>query len=135
MRLFIKPSLVALAIAMLPLSTQARSLEEENIYAFGYSTNLNDTTLFLTSIQVLPGATLTKKEGFLEHRNTYGNQLKAHLEGIYPGREACAIFFSKKKSALEKKYLKIRNHLMKVQNTRLTELSAEEFQFKAIVNE
>ena len=132
MKVILKLSILVLAFGMLPFNSQARERKEKVIYAFGYSTNLNDTTYYLSPIQVLPGATLTSKEKFLVNRNAYSTQLKEHLESTVPGHEACAIFFSKKKKSLEKKYAKLRNHLLKLKHTKLTELKAEEFQFKAV---
>ena len=135
MRSLIKFALLSLAIATLPYSLQAKDEKKETVYAFGYSTNLNDTTLFISAVQPLEGAVLTRKEHFLEHRNEYGNQLKAHLENLYPGHHVCAVFFSKNKKSLDKKYAKLRTHLLKMKHTQLTEIPNSEFQFKPLVLE
>ena len=135
MRFFIKSALLSLAITTLPLGLQAKSDKQPTVYAFGYSTNLNDTTLFISAVQPLEGAVLTRKEHFLEHRNAYGNQLKAHLENLYQGHHTCAVFFSKNKKSLDKKYAKLRAHLLKMKHTHLTEIPTSEFQFKPIVLE
>ena len=135
MRSFAKLTVLALAMTMLPLSSQARDKEEEAIYAFGFSQNFNDTTLFLSPVQELKGATLTKREKFLEHRNIYGQQLKSYLESVYPGHETCAVYFSKKKKSLEKQYIKLRRHLLRQKRTKLIELSEKDFQFQPIIIE
>lgn len=134
MRLFARLTILALAMTMLPCGGQAKNKgEQETIYAFGFSQNFNDSTIFLSPIQILPGATLTKHEKFLEHRNEYGNQLKAYLESVQPGHETCAIFFGKKKKSLEKKYIKVRRHLLRQKHNKLIEISSKEFQFQPLV--
>ena len=135
MRFILKFALLSMAIATLPMTLLAKGEDKKTVYAFGYSTNLNDTTLYLSPVQVLEGATLTKKEGFLEYRHEYGNQLKLHLESIYPGHQTCAVFFSKDKKSLQKKYNKLRKHLLTVKHTKLTELNSTEFQFKPLMHE
>lgn len=130
MRAIARLTLISCALTLLPESLQAR--ERETVYAFGYSTNLNDTTQFLTTVQELPGASLSRKEGFLEHRHEYGNQLKAHLESRYEGHETCAMFFGKNRKSVEKKYAKIRARLLKMKHSRLVLLPAEEFLFQPL---
>ena len=131
MRFFAKLTFLALAFSLLPFSGQAKVKGEKAIYAFGFSQNFNDSTFFLSSIQELPGATI--KDKFLEHRNAYGNQLKAYLEQTYPGHETCAIFFSKKKKTMEKKYLKVRRHLLRQKRNKLIEIPAKDFKFERLI--
>ena len=133
MRFFAKLTFLALAMTLLPMSSQAKNKGEENIYAFGFSQNFNDSTFFLSSIQEIPGATLSKREKFLEHRNEYGNQLKSYLESTYPGHETCALFFSKKKKSLEKKYIKVRRHLLRQKHNKLIEIPSKDFQFQPLI--
>lgn len=132
MRFFAKFTVLALAMTLLPYSGQAKDKGDDNVYAFGFSQNFNDSTIYLTSIQELPGATLTKREKFLEHRNEYGIQLKEYLESTYEGHETCAIFFSKKKKSLEKKYIKVRRHLLRQKQNKLIEIPSKEFQFQRL---
>ena len=135
MRSYTKLSLIAFAMTLLPLSMQADKRGDQTIYAFGFSTNLNDTTQFITPIQQLPGATLTKKEGFLEHRSDYGQQFKEHLESLYPGHEVSVVFFSKKKASLQKQLAKLQKELARQKRTKIMEVPATEFQFKPVVVE
>ena len=132
MRSLAKITTLALAMTLLPFSGQAKGNGDDSVYAFGFSQNFNDSTFFLSHIQELPGATLSKREKFLEHRNEYGIQLKEYLESTYEGHETCAIFFSKKKKSLEKKYIKVRRHLLRQKHNKLIEISPKEFQFQRL---
>lgn len=111
---------------------QAKDKEEDKVYAFCFSQNFNDTTLFLSAIQPIENAVLTNHKSFLQHRDIYSKQFKTYLESKYPGHVMSAIFFSTKMSKLEKKYIKVRNHLIRQKGARLLEIPANEFKFQPL---
>lgn len=104
----------------------------QTVYAFGYGTCFNDSTVYLLPIQIIEGAELQAKTDFLVYRNGYSHQMEAFLEAQYGGQQTCTVFFSEKKSRLEKKYLKIRHALAKDEHTRTLELPAGAFEFDTV---
>jgi len=116
------------AILMWPLNNYA----QKTVYAFGFGTSFNDSTVYLSAIQVLPDAQVQKKTGFLKHRASYTSQMKRYLESNYIGHETCVLFFSTRKEKLEKKYIKVRRHAQRNKQQTVKELSSEEFRFSAL---
>lgn len=116
------------AVMMWPLTNHA----QKAVYAFGFGTSFNDSTVYLSAIQVLPEAQIQKKTGFLEHRASYTSQMKRYLENNYVGHETCVLFFSTKKEKLEKKYIKVRRQAQRNKQQTVKELSSEEFSFSAL---
>lgn len=116
--------------ALLATGLQAKD-GKERIYAFAVGTSFNDSTAYISSIMEIPDATTEKKTHFLSNRQEYSRQFKSFLDGCYRKPHTCAVFFSTKKSALEKKYLKLRNRYRNLKEYRLTELPAGDFSFRA----
>lgn len=108
--------------------------DDGNIYAFGVSTSFNDSIVYLSTVQRLEGAQLAKKTGFLVHRSTYSGQFQQFLDSKYQNNQTCALFFSKDRTSLEKKYLKLRNRINKDNPAKLKEISSEDFQFSKVID-
>lgn len=123
--------LVALCAWASPAAAKTRGALK-TVYAFGYGTCFNDTTVYLLPIQVIEGAELQEKTDFLVYRNGYSHQLEDYLEEHYGGNQTCTVFFAEKKSRLEKKYLKIRHDLAKDAHTRAVELPTGSFEFDTV---
>ncbi len=100
------------------------------VYVFGVSTCYTDSLTFLTDIQALYPAYIESKNGFLYDRSIYSQQLQIWIETVkgIPGT-TCALFFSKSRSKLEKKFQKVKEMVRKDKNTRLRALDAGEFKF------
>ncbi len=100
------------------------------VYVFGVSTSYTDSLTFLTDIQALHPAYVDTKTGFLYDRSIYSQQLQIWVETAkgQPGT-TCALFFSKSRSKLEKKFLKVQEKIRKDKSTKLRALDAGEFKF------
>lgn len=123
------PRLVLFCAALMySLSNHA----QKTVYAFGFGTSFNDSTVYLSAIQILPEAQIQKKTGFLENRASYTLQMKRYLESNYVGHETCVLFFSTKKEKLEKKYIKVRRQAQRNKQQTVRELPSEEFRFSAL---
>jgi hypothetical protein len=85
--------------------------KKDVVYIFGASISLADSTVYLTEIQALEGVKLEK--GDLPHRQYYAYELKDYMsrDENMPGR-ASVIYFSKNRSKLEKKEIKLRERLI-----------------------
>lgn len=118
---------VAMAVASLPLSVSAKSHGEKAVYAFGYATCLGDSTVYLSSVQLLDNASVDRKTGFLNNREDYARQMENALRIAYGKHFTCALFFFKKKEKAEKKYVEIRKRFHKDRLVRVEELPVSAF--------
>lgn len=118
-----------ITIALLSLISSVASDAQKNIYGFAYSTNLNDSIVYLTAIQQLPGAQIGKND-FLTYRAEYGEQFGKYIKQYYDLPQVMTIvYFAKKRSKLEKRYLKMRKESMQEQGKRIVEIPYSDFKF------
>lgn len=121
-------ALVALCAA---LQVSARD-RQQSIYMFAYGTSFNDSTIYLSTVEVVKNATLEQKTNFLNNRLSYSNSFKQFLDVKYSGIHTTAVFFNVKREKLEKMYLKIRRNTQKSRTMRLVEVSASDFRFPVL---
>ncbi len=122
-------ALVALCAA---LQVSARD-RQQSIYMFAYGTSFNDSTIYLSTVEVVKNATLEQKTNFLNNRLSYSNAFKQFLDVKYSGIHTTAVFFNVKREKLEKMYLKIRRNTQKSRTMRLVEVPASDFRFPVLV--
>ena len=121
-------ALVALCAA---LQVSARD-RQQSIYMFAYGTSFNDSTVYLSTVEVVKNATLEDKTNFLNSRLTYSNAFKQYLDEKYNGVHTAAVFFNVKREKLEKMYLKIRRNTQKSKSTRLVEVPMSDFRLPVL---
>lgn len=121
-------ALVALCAA---LQVSARD-RQQSIYMFAYGTSFNDSTIYLSNVEVVKNATLEQKTNFLNNRLSYSNAFKQFLDVKYSGIHTTAVFFNVKREKLEKMYLKIRRNAQKSRTMRLVEVPASDFRFPVL---
>ena len=121
-------ALVALCAA---LQVSARD-RQQSIYMFAYGTSFNDSTIYLSTVEVVKNATLEQKTNFLNNRLSYSNAFKQFLDVKYSGLHNTAVFFNVKREKLEKMYLKIRRNTQKSKAMRLVEVPVSDFRFPVL---
>ena len=121
-------ALVALCAA---LQVSARD-RQQSIYMFAYGTSFNDSTIYLSTVEVVKNATLEQKTNFLNNRLSYSNAFKQFLDVKYIGIHTTAVFFNVKREKLEKMYLKIRRNTQKSRAMRLVEVPTSDFRFPVL---
>lgn len=121
-------ALVALCAA---LQVSARD-RQQSIYMFAYGTSFNDSTIYLSTVEVVKNATLEQKTNFLNNRLSYSNAFKQFLDVKYSGIHTTAVFFNVKREKLEKMYLKIKRNTQKSRTMRLVEVPASDFRFPVL---
>lgn len=120
-----------LALSFFATSTlQAKEKKENGVYAFAVGSCLNDTVVYISAISPLDSATVNHKTNFLQDRQLYSYQFKMFLDLTYSKSHTCSVFYSTKKEALEKKYVKIRHRYNKKEkDVRFVEVPADQFKF------
>lgn len=121
-------ALVALCAALQVLARD----RQQSIYMFAYGTSFNDSTIYLSTVEVVKNATLEQKTNFLNNRLSYSNAFKQFLDVKYNGIHTTAVFFNVKREKLEKMYLKIRRNTQKSRTMRLVEVPASDFRFPVL---
>lgn len=102
--------------------------KEAPVYAFGIATSFLDTVMYVTPVQVLENALITK-DGFLDNRSAYSLELKSHVEKTYSKSEFLSvIFFSQKKKEIDKAFSKVRSKYSDT-NLSLKDIPSSEFSF------
>lgn len=94
-------------------AVQAKGKEEKAVYMFGASFSFSDSVVYFTEIMPVEGAKLDTKTKFLLHRQYYAYELKDYMnfQENMPGRTS-VIYFSEKRSKLEKQEAKIKKRLV-----------------------
>ena len=98
-----------------------------DVYVWGVSLSFSDSIVYFTEIQHVDGAVIEDK--FLPNRHMYSYELKDYMsfeEGM-PGRTSF-IYFSDKRSDLEKKEQKVKKKLVERQGKTVRYLG-EKFKF------
>ncbi len=87
---------------------------DKEVYVWGVSLSFSDSVVYFTEIQHVEGAVL--ENDFLPNRHMYSYELKDYMsyEEGKPGRTSF-IYFSEKRSKLEKKEQKVKKRLVERQ--------------------
>ena len=102
--------------------------EPKHIYLYGVAINFNDSTVYLTDVQHLDSV-IIHLDGAIQNYASYSMQLKVYLEGtLDETTQTCAVIYSEKKKALEKRYLKTRKKYQ--ENKTLKLIGTNAFVFK-----
>ncbi len=102
-----------IALLFVPVAMSAAEKGEDVVYLFGASYSYSDSIVYFTEIQPVEGVKLSKKTKMLPDRQHYAYELKDYMnfkEGK-PGRISM-IYFSKKRSKLEKVEAKVKKRLL-----------------------
>lgn len=99
------------------------------VYAFGVSTSFADSIVYFTTVHALDDVVLEKK-GLLPDRELYSYQLKNFVE-IMKERphQTSMIYFSTKKSKLEKEAAKVKKKMLKNKSKKPIYIGEDEFVF------
>ena len=102
-----------LAVFAAVSAVQAKGKEEKTVYLQGASFSFSDSVVYFTEIMPVEGAKLDAKTKFLLHRQYYAYELKDYMnfQENMPGRTS-VIYFSEKRSKLEKQAAKIKKRLV-----------------------
>ncbi len=99
--------LLALMVIM-AANADAKKKQVDHLYIFGFSASFQDSVVFITDIQDVPGAWIDSKTKFLLGRDNYSYQLKNYFDqAALPNRVNMVMFATNKKKA-EKLYQKLK---------------------------
>ena len=94
------------ALACLMMASNANAAEKtKKVYVYGTAISFNDSTVYITDIQTLDSAVITKKSKFLYGRDSYSYQFRDYLKANETSTPTCATTFATKQKDIEKKYI------------------------------
>ena len=131
---FMKYIVLSLVLAAMSTKAEAKIIVAEHMYMFGFSASFTDSTLYITDIQDVPGASYDTKSKFLLGRDVYSTQLKEFLteKKDQPNR-VCIVMFATTKKEAEKKYQKFKKKYAGKNGVirGMQYLTVDEFKFEA----
>jgi len=128
---------VVLLLAVGTTDISGKRVMIPKLYMFGFAASFNDTIVYFTDIQTVDSAWIEKKSKFLQSRNVYASELRNFLsdEMAMPHR-TCVVFYSKKRSKIEKKYLKMKHKYGRQKDGRehfdIRYITEDKFRFRSI---
>lgn len=106
--------------------------KQQSIYAFGFASSFNDSTVYFTDIHQIDSAWVQEKIDFLVGRPNYSYQFRDYLAQKGDEHRTCIIVYALKKDKLEKKYLKMRKKYTTKGNYQIKYISTNEFHFSMV---
>lgn len=128
---------VAAAIAMPSQAKKKQEKEPEilTIYVFGMSQNMADSTVYVTDIAAVNGATMLPHNE-LKNFMYYSEQLQKYVEDTYnQSHMTTAFFYARDRKTIEKKYAKTEQKIMKApyRKPRIVRVANQDFHFRVPV--
>lgn len=124
-----------LVLTLTATKAEAKIVVTEHMYMFGFSASFNDSILYITDIQDVPGASYDTKTKFLMGREHYSSQLKEFLsEKKGQSDRICLVIFATTKKKAEKKYQNLKKKYAGKNGFiyGLQHLKSDEFKFEAV---
>lgn len=128
--------LIAVMALGMSVQTSAKKVQVPKMYIFGFAASFNDTIVHFTNVQEIDSAWIETKGNFLQGRNLYSLELRNHLK--YKGIEnrTCIVVANKKRSKLEKQYLKMKKLYTQSKDGKqhydIRYIDNQDFQFRTI---
>ena len=109
MKYIIRRLVAVVLLSVLTIGTlQAKRVQVNKIYMFGFAASFTDTIVHFTNVQEIDTVWIESKGHFLLGRDLYSHQLRNYLnEKQMPGR-TCVVFYDTKRKKLEKQFLKMK---------------------------
>jgi hypothetical protein len=96
------------------INGNAKGYRPAKIYMFGFAASFNDSTVYLTDIQIVNAYLVNNRTKFLANREDYSYQLRNYLQSngleAYP---TCITMFAENEKDATKKYLKLKERYEK----------------------
>lgn len=122
--------LVALTCLLMD-GTATAAEKTKKVYMYGIAISFNDSTIYLTDIQVIDSAVVTNKGHFLYGRDSYSYQLRDHLKGQGFNTPTCVTTFATKQKDIEKRFISTKKRYGNGKYT-LKHITPGEFKYTAV---
>lgn len=126
---FIKIVCSLFVVLMLCSAFSLKGNKNKAVYIVGVSASFTDSLVYFTEVQALDSVSLDKNK-MLPNRSHYSYQLKNYLEqqeGL--DNRTCFVYFSTKKSSLEKTVAKLKTKYQKGKTMLIRQVNPNAFSF------
>lgn len=129
-----------LAVTLLVAIPLHAAPKDKNVtaYLFGFAASFNDSIVYITDIQEVATAYVTKKHNHLVDRSEYSYQLRNYLTEQRPGTHPTAVtYFALNRKKAEKKYAKLKRKYTEKAKGRyiVIYVKPEEFKYQTVARE
>lgn len=99
----VKNIALTLILVAFAIGAQAKPVQPDHVYMFGFSASFKDSTIYITDIQDVKGAWIDNKSQFLLSRDNYSYQLKEYFtEKMQQPDRVCMVFYATSQAQAEK---------------------------------
>ena len=129
---------IAIALLLTAVATNsanAKQVKAKQLYMFGFSASFTDSTVYMTSVQDVPGAWIDSKTKFLLGRDSYSYQLSEYLsEKRQQPKRVCLVIYALNRKKAEKQLQKMkRRYVEKAKGAyNVLYIKPEDFKFEAV---
>lgn len=103
------------------------------VYMFSFSNQFGDSTVYVTGVQEVENAQLTRRYDYLSFRSDYSYQFTRFLgETFGASNQTTSIFYNKDKKKLVKRFLKVMKRYESNPEFKIVMITADKFHFKAV---
>lgn len=132
---FWKYILLVFVLTLMVTKADGKIIVAEHMYMFGFSASFTDSTLYITDIQDVHGASFDTKTKFLIGRDLYSSQMKEFLaEKKGEPNRICLVIFATTMKKAEKKFQNLKKKYAGKDGIiyGLRYLKSDEFKFEAV---
>jgi len=104
---------IALCMVITVVAGGRNSNQQGTVWMFGFAASFNDSTVYMTDIQMVDSAWTTNKNIMLTGRDNYSYQLRDYLKKQGVNTPTCVTTFALKYKDIQKKYLKMKRRYTK----------------------
>lgn len=99
----VKNIALTLILVAFAIGAQAKPVQPDHVYMFGFSASFKDSTIYITDIQDVKGAWIDNKSQFLLSRDNYSYQLKEYFtEKMQQPDRVCMVLYATSQAQAEK---------------------------------
>lgn len=103
------------------------------VYMFSISAEFGDSMVYVTGVQEVANAQLTRKYDYLYYRSDYSYQFTEYLGNTFgASNQTTSVFFDKDKKKLVKRFVKVMKRYEADPDLHLVMITADKFHFKAV---
>ena len=135
MNIYLQKTIVCLSLLCLvlvaPVEAKKVKVKQKDLYMIGVAFSMRDSAVFITDMHLVKGLTVEKKNKFLMDRQLYSLQLRRYLEESNKGSGPYvpAVFFSKSRKKMERKYLSLHKRYSQGKEFRIVLVDQSQFRF------
>lgn len=120
-------------MASVAVATAAKNKANKSMYVFGVVTSFNDSTAYITSIQMIDSVATVGKTGILANKQEYSYQLKDYMTRLGNSHSTCVTINAATKKQIEKLNAKMRERFIKKDKFIIKDIPESDFKYERVI--